>query len=46
MVEYTLTWLKQFRQLTVRYKQRQDIDEAFLSLGSALIYFTAVRRYG
>jgi hypothetical protein len=45
VVERTLAWLNQFRRLTVRYERRQDIHEAFLSLGCALICFNAVKRF-
>jgi transposase len=37
VVERTLAWLHQFRRLRVRYEQRSDIHEAFLSLGRSLI---------
>jgi transposase len=45
VVERTLAWLTQFRRLTVRYERRQDIHEAFVSLGCALICFNAINRY-
>jgi transposase len=45
VVERTLAWLGQFRRLTIRYERRQDIHEAFLSLGCALICFRAVQRF-
>jgi transposase len=32
-VERTFAWLNQFRRLRVRYGNRADIHEAFLSLG-------------
>lgn len=44
-VERTLAWLSQFRRLTIRYERRQDIHEAFLSLGFSLICFNAVQRF-
>jgi transposase len=37
MVERTFAWLNQSRRLRVRYEKRADIQEAFLSLGCALI---------
>ena len=37
VVERTLAWLNRFRRLTVRYERRQDIHQALLSLGCALI---------
>ena len=37
VVERTLSWLRQFRRLRVRYERRADIHEAFLTLGCILI---------
>lgn len=37
VVERTLAWLRQFRRLRVRYERRDDIHEAFLSIGCSLI---------
>ena len=37
VVERTLAWLNRYRRLTVRYERREDIHQAFLSLGCALI---------
>jgi len=45
VIERTLAWLNQFRRLTIRYERRQDIHEAFLSLGCSLICFNAVNRF-
>jgi transposase len=45
VIERTLAWLSQFRRLTVRYERRQDIHEAFLSLGCALLCVNAVTRF-
>jgi transposase len=45
VVERTLAWLGQFRRLTIRYERRQDIHEAFVSLGCALICFKAMQRF-
>jgi len=45
VVERTLAWLSQFRRLTIRYEHRADIHQGFLSLGCALICFTAVQRF-
>jgi transposase len=45
VVERTLAWLGQFRRLTIRYERRDDIHQAFLSLGCARICFTAVQRF-
>jgi IS5 family transposase len=45
VVERTLAWLGQFRRLTIRYERREDIHQAFHSLGCALICFKAVQRF-
>jgi transposase len=45
VVERTMAWLNQFRRLTVRYERRQDIHEAFLTLGCTIICFRAVERF-
>jgi transposase len=45
VVERTLAWLGQFRRLTIRYGRRADIHQAFLTLGCALICFTAEQRF-
>jgi transposase len=45
VVERTLAWLGQLRRLTIRSERRDDIHQAFLSLGCALICFRAVRRF-
>jgi transposase len=37
VIERTMAWLSQFRRLTIRYERRDDIHQAFLSLGCALI---------
>jgi hypothetical protein len=42
-VERTFAWLNQFR-LPLRYDKRADIQEAFLSLGCALICWQSLRR--
>ena len=34
-----LAWMRQFRRLRVRYERRDDIHEAFLSIGCSLICF-------
>lgn len=34
-----LAWLGRYQRLTVRYERRDDIHQAFLSLGCALICF-------
>ena len=39
VVERTLSWLNRFRRLTIRYERREDIHQAFLNLGCALICF-------
>ncbi len=45
VVERTLAWLGQFRRLTVRYERCDDIHQAFLSLGCALICLRAIERF-
>ena len=44
--ERTLAWLNRFRRLVVRYERRDDIHQAFLSLGCALICWKFVQRGG
>jgi len=43
VIERTFAWLSQSRRLRVRYEKRADIDEAFLSLGGALICWHYLR---
>lgn len=42
VVERTLAWLNRFRRLTVRDERRADIQQAFLTLGCALICWHAL----
>jgi IS5 family transposase len=44
VVERTLSWLNRYRRLKVRYERREDIHQAFLELGSALICWRYVQR--
>jgi len=44
VVERTLAWLGQLRRLTIRYERRQDIHDAFTSLGCSLICCNALAR--
>ena len=44
-VERTLAWLHRYRRLRIRYEQRDDIHQAFLSLGCALICFKQLQRF-
>lgn len=37
VVERTLAWFSKYRRLTIRSERRDDIHEAFLSLGCSLI---------
>lgn len=37
VVERTLAWFSKYRRLIIRYERRDDIHEAFLSLGCSLI---------
>ena len=43
-VERTLSWINSFRRLRVRYERRDDIHQAFLDLGCALICWRYVQR--
>jgi Transposase DDE domain len=43
-VERTLSWINRFRRLKVRYERRDDIHQAFLDLGCALICWRYVQR--
>jgi transposase len=43
VVERTLAWLHQFRRLRTRYDRRDDIHEAFMSLGCAMICFNYLK---
>jgi transposase len=38
VVERTQSWLNRDRRLKVRYERREDIHQAFLDLGCALIW--------
>ena len=44
VIERTFAWLRRFRRLSIRYEQRLDIHQAFLTLGCALICFRALER--
>ena len=39
VMERTIAWLNQMKRLVIRYERRDDIHEAFLTLGCALICF-------
>jgi IS5 family transposase len=43
-VERTLSWVNRLRRLKVRYERRDDIHQAFLDLGCALICWRYVQR--
>lgn len=45
VVERTLSWLHQHRRLRTRYEKRDDIHEAFLKLGCALICWKRLTRF-
>ena len=45
VVERTLSWLNRYRRLKVRYERRDDIHQAFLDLGCALICWRYVQRF-
>ena len=42
VVERTLSWLKRFRRLTIRYERRAEMHQAFLTLGCALLCWQAL----
>jgi IS5 family transposase len=42
VAERTLAWLARFRRLTIRYERREDIHQALLDLGCALICLNAL----
>ena len=44
VVERTLSWINRFRRLKVRYERRDDIHQAFLDLGCALICWRYLQR--
>lgn len=44
VVERTLSWLHQFRRLSVRHDRRADIHDAFVTLGCILICERTLRR--
>jgi hypothetical protein len=46
VAERELAWLHRFRRLLIRYERREDIHEAFLTLASILILWSAIRRLG
>lgn len=43
VLERTLSWLRQYRRLRIRYERRADIHEAFLSLACSLICLRLLR---
>lgn len=43
VVERTISWLHQYRRLRVRYERRDDIHEAFISLGCSNICWKALK---
>jgi transposase len=45
VVERSFAWLNQYRRLRIRYERRQDIHEAFLKLGCALICLKFIDRF-
>jgi IS5 family transposase len=44
VVERTLSWLNRQRRLKVRYERRDDIHQAFLHLGCALICWNFLQK--
>lgn len=45
VVERTLAWLHRFRRLRVRYERRDDIHEAFMTIGCILICFNHLKNF-
>ena len=45
VVERAFAWLNQYRRLRVRYERRQDIHDAFLTLGCILICWKCFIRF-
>jgi hypothetical protein len=45
VVERTLSWLNRSRRLKVRDERREDIHQAFLTLGCALICWNGIERF-
>lgn len=43
VVERTLAWLHRFRRLTIRYERLEELHQAFLDLGCALICLSFIR---
>jgi len=44
VIARTFAWLTHFRRLRIRYERRDDIHEAFLLLGCALICWKCLQR--
>lgn len=44
VVERTLAWLNRYRRLTIRYERDEQIRQAFLTLGCALVCFDHLPR--
>jgi IS5 family transposase len=44
IVERTLSWMNRNRRLKVRYERREDLHQAFLDLGCALICWRYIER--
>ena len=45
VAERTHAWLHNFRRLRIRYERRDDIYEAFTTLGEALVTLNQCRRF-
>jgi transposase len=45
VVEWTFSWLFQFRRLRVRYEKRTDIHTAFLTIGCLLICWNRLKGF-
>ena len=46
VIERTISWLHQKRKLRIRYERRDDIHEALLQIGCALICFSLLQAAG
>ena len=46
VVERTISWMHQHRRLRVRYERRDDIHQAFLSIGCSVICFKQLQAAG
>jgi transposase len=45
VVERTFAWLHRYRRLAIRYERREELHQALLDLGCALICFHALQHW-